>query len=250
MEKKISKNCFFPWIHSNKDENIKFLKKFKREHIVFLDYCPKKEYLTSENKYLIIDHHHDAINSLYEADNIKMYCDTNRAACMLVWDYLYPNTKYPISLYHIGSADLFDFSNVNTEPFNIAYKLFNLTYDSLINLNINNNTYKNIILYGNKQILKYQYESIQYFYTSKIIKETINDKKYTILCIMCDKYNLYKYLINNAKLNFPNCNILRIQKNMIGKISYSLRSLDGTNVDEIARFYGGNGHKLAAGYTI
>ena len=35
------------------------------------------------------------------------------------------------------------------------------------------------------------------------------------------------------------------------KLSYSLRSLkDSINVDEMARYYGGNGHEKAAGYTI
>ena len=33
-------------------------------------------------------------------------------------------------------------------------------------------------------------------------------------------------------------------------LSFSLRSLDGTPVDDIARKYGGNGHPMAAGYTI
>ena len=249
-KKKYPKTIFFPWIHSNEADNVKFLKTFKNEHIVFLDYCPKKEYLTSYNKYLIIDHHHNAINNMSETENIKMYCDTERSGCMLTWDYLYPSTPYPISVFHIGNADIFHFNNFETEPFSLCYKDYKLTDSELLNLTKEDLLYKKIIASGLKQMSKNKIESITYFYTSIIEYEYLNNKEYKVVSIFCDKYNLYKYLIELAKVQFKDSNVLKIRKNKGDTICYSLRSLDGTPVDWIARKYGGNGHPMAAGYTI
>ena len=109
------KTIFFPWIHSNEYDNVKFLRKYKNEHIVFLDYCPKKEYLSNDNKYLIIDHHHNAINNIQETENIKMYCDTERSGCMLTWDYCYPKSKYPLPVKYIGERDISCFGRIDRD---------------------------------------------------------------------------------------------------------------------------------------
>ena len=51
---------------------------------------------------------------------------------------------------------------------------------------------------------------------------------------------------------YPSVDVLRILHLIkTDKNTYSLRSLrDHINVDGIARFYGGNGHPKAAGYTV
>lgn len=244
------KTVFFPWIHANEKENVHFLRKFKNENIVFLDYCPKKEYLNSHNKYLIIDHHYNAINNMEGTDNIKMFCDTERSGCMLTWDYLYPETPYPISVYHIGQADIYNFVDADTEPFYISYKEYDLNYNELINLTKNSKTYQNIISLGIKKMAVYKLEALTCFYTSSTEIEKLNNIEYKVVNIYCDRYHLYKYLIEIARVNFKDANVLKIQKNKGKKISYSLRSIDGTSVDVIARKYAGNGHPLAAGYTI
>jgi nanoRNase/pAp phosphatase (c-di-AMP/oligoRNAs hydrolase) len=247
---KYPKTRFFPWIHSKASENVKFLQSFTEEHIVFLDYCPKKEYLKNNNKYLIIDHHKNAISQISEDENIKMYCDVERAGCMLTWDYLYPDTIYPISIFHIGNADLFNFNHINTEPFSLAYRDYNLNFNDLINLKNTDEYYHKIVADGVKHMSKYKFEALAYFYTSTIDYEKVDNKEFKVITIYCDKYHLYKYLIEIAKIQYKQCNILRIQKNKGDNITYSLRSLDGSPVDGIARKYGGNGHPMAAGYTI
>ena len=53
---------------------------------------------------------------------------------MLVWDFLYPNRKLSISVYHIGMKDINNFSNKETEPFCVAFKSFKINFNDLINL--------------------------------------------------------------------------------------------------------------------
>lgn len=247
---KYPNTVFFPWIHSNEQDNAKFLNTFKNENIVFLDYCPKRQYLNNNNKYLIIDHHKNAISYLTETDNIKLYCDTNRSGGMLTWDYIYPEKPYPLCVLHIGHFDLFNFDNKSTEPFSLAYKNYNLDFNTLINLDVDSEIYKKIIKEGTRKIIHNRFEAITYFYKFHVEYEKIDNKEIKIIVIYCDKYNLYKYLIEIGKSQFKDFNILKIIKNKGHNVSYSLRSLDGTPVDSIARKYGGNGHPMAAGYTI
>jgi len=67
-----------------------------------------------------------------------MYCDIKRSGCILTWDYLYPNTLYPISVFHIGNADIFNFNHPDTEAFCLGYKDYKLDYYKLINSSISN----------------------------------------------------------------------------------------------------------------
>ena len=75
---------------------------------------------------------------------------------------------------------------------------------------------------------------------------------YNIIDIKCDDINLYKYLIDISKDYYNDMHVLRVLKEQNGnKLTYSLRSLmDHIKVDNIARYYGGNGHEKAAGYSI
>jgi nanoRNase/pAp phosphatase (c-di-AMP/oligoRNAs hydrolase) len=63
---------------------------------------------------------------------------------------------------------------------------------------------------------------------------------------------LYKYLIEFAEENFDDSDVLRIlHSDTDNKKTYSLRSLkEHVKVDDMARFYDGNGHEKAAGYSI
>ena len=172
---KYPKTIFFPWIYSNELDNIKFLSSYKNQYIVFLNYCPKIEYLNNSNKYLIINHHQNAINKISENENIKMYCDTKRSCCMLTWDYLYPNTQYPISVFHIGNAAINHFNNYDTEPFSVSFKNAKLHYFNLINLKEDDNIYKKIIKEGKKKTEHYNFEAMTYFFTNMIEYEYINN---------------------------------------------------------------------------
>jgi nanoRNase/pAp phosphatase (c-di-AMP/oligoRNAs hydrolase) len=236
---------FHHWDHSNIENNLNILYSYKNKNIVFLDCCPKPEYLDNSNKYIVIDHHKNAVEELQKINkkNVSIIYDINRSGCMLTWDYLYPNSNYPIAVYHTGMNDLFKFDNDETEYFCLGRKYCKINTEILLNIDTNSDTYKRIVEIGKNKSSEYRIEAMGYF--MHLLTE--NEDGVRIIKVQCDNYKLVKYMVDYARSHLSHYNVLKIQ-NSFGKVS--LRSIDGTHVDSIARKYGGNGHPLAAGYNL
>jgi oligoribonuclease NrnB/cAMP/cGMP phosphodiesterase (DHH superfamily) len=244
---KFPNTTFHPWDHTKIEENLNTLYQYYNKNIVFLDYCPKPEYLINDsNNYLVIDHHKNAVETLEISsfgDNLSIHYDNSRSGCMLTWNYLYPGEDYPISVYHVGMNDLFKFEHPDTDNFCIGKQFFQLDSEMLLLMDIDSQLYKNIVEYGRCKSSEYRIEAMGYF----MHLEYENESNLSVLKINCDNYKLIKYMVEYARKKYSNYyNVLKIQ-NSNGKVS--LRSIDGTHVDVIARKYGGNGHPLAAGYN-
>lgn len=265
-------SLFFKWIHqTTHEDDINIINNLpNKSTIVFLDTTPSFNIinkLTNKHDYIIIDHHKNPIITLVENKinlpdyNILLYVekgflsgnpDNNKlSGCKLTWSY-FSSKEYPEIVYYIGSKDVWDFSNPNTETFCQGFNEFIKNLDEkdkfiLIHKLLDKNQSSEFINIGNDLIEKYKKEAINIFK----YYDTDMFNSLTILDVKCSNTNLYKYLIDFAQNNFDDADILRILHLETDTIlSYSLRSLKDVNVDEMARYYGGNGHEKAAGYTI
>ena len=236
----------------------KELYNYKNEEIVFLDITPPDKFLLDCNKYLIIDHHKNAVETLLEKkqngennlNNVNLIYDFNKSACMLVWGYLHGDDPMLPSVYHIGMKDMWKFSHPDTEPF-CAYIETHYSNDLGDLLNLNNISK---MIEDGKEIIKKDKDYVESIMTNSKTNIFINtEDNYLILNIKTDinkKY--YKYMIEYAQNNYVDCDVLRIDNHP----TYSLRRLkdysngNPVNVDSIARKYGGNGHSGAAGYKL
>ncbi len=275
-------SSFYKWIHQNDHENeINIINNLPdKSNVVFLDLTPNIiDKLSNKHNYIIIDHHKNPILTLIGNKknlpnyNILLYVqkgflsgnpdNNNLSGCKLTWHY-FSKENYPSVVYYIGSKDVWDFSNPNTEKycqgFNHHIKDLNDSskYSFINELLNNNDNDDNFILFGEKIIEEYKIQASNIFTnnTININIETINNINYNIVDInvnnIINNITIYKYLIEFAQDNFHDTDVLRILHTETNdKLCYSLRSLkDNIKVDEIARFYGGNGHEKAAGYTI
>jgi hypothetical protein len=231
----------------------KELYNYKNEEIVFLDITPPNKYLLDCNKYLIIDHHKNAVETLLKnmKNNITLIYDFNKSACMLVWEYIFGDEPMISSVFHIGMKDMWNFSHPDTEPF-CAYIETHYKMENFNNL-LNANNIKKMID-GGRFIIKQDKEYVKNLMKNNLINIFIDtEDNYLILNI---KFNgnkkYYKYIIEYAQNNYKDCDVLRINNHP----TYSLRRLkdfsngNPVNVDKIARKYGGNGHSGAAGYIF
>jgi len=280
-ELKYNNSDFYPWNHSeikdNKNIAIDILEKeLNPRNIVFLDICPRLEDLPLYHSYLILDHHENAITTMKNKMenstvtlNIKMNYSFDKSGCMLTWEYCNPNTKYPLVVKHIGNKDIWNFTDVDTEPYTISYgkhlaRFNKMEYtvdprDAIIKRLLLSDKYRlhnTFITRGIDEINKMKIEASYYFNTrvETTLETTIeldNNTIYKVIDITCSKSNLFKYLIDFAIENYDS-DVLRILHTISdNKKVYSMRSLkDHIRVDNIARMYGGNGHPKAAGYTI
>jgi hypothetical protein len=152
--------------------------------------------------------------------------------------------------------DVWDFSDVNTEPYNIAYNLELKKYqtqDEKINFIMDlfeQDRDEEFINIGTNMIINYKNRAMSVFENVAYDVEIIDDTEYTIVDVECSENELFKYLIDYAEINMD-MDILRIHHSTTdGKKNYSLRRIKPhIKVDIMARKYGGNGHEGAAGYS-
>ena len=288
-ELKYPNSICIPWCHSNNNNYSILEKELESRNVVFLDICPTLNLLPIIHSYLIIDHHENAINTMKqqldlvliaeqcsifnspERNNpnifkIEMNCDIKISGCMGTWKYCYPDVDYSYIVNQIGRKDIWDFIDINTEPYNIGYnkylsKFKDQDQDYTINprdaaikrliLNDTNKLHSQFITTGNKMIELYKQDALKYFENISLQDFIYNNITFKIIDIICDDSNLFKYLIDIAIESY-NADVLRILHTITYDTKcYSLRSLkDNITVDQIARHYGGNGHPKAAGYNI
>jgi hypothetical protein len=125
-------SLFYHWQHNDHENEINIINNLpENSNVVFLDLTPTNdiEKLTHNNKYIIIDHHKNAMLSLVEKKpflpnhNILLYSEKGfpdknyLSGCKLTWLYFEKDGKYPSVVNYIGSRDVFDFSDKNTEEY-------------------------------------------------------------------------------------------------------------------------------------
>jgi hypothetical protein len=268
---------FYKWQHNNHDDEINIINDLPtNSNIVFLDLTPTKdiEKMPNSHKYIIIDHHKNAMLSLVEKKstlpnyNILLYTqkgfienpdkNNNLSGCKLTWLYFNKNNEieYPSVVEYIGNNDVFDFSNPNTEEYCIGYNHYlnvleeDKKLEIIKTLLISDENDDRFINIGSHLITDYENKAIEICNNYSIDK--FNDL--TIIDIKCSEKHLFKYLIDYllSHSNDYDIDILRIlhTETEHQKI-YSLRALkEHVKVDDMARYYGGNGHEKAAGYSI
>jgi hypothetical protein len=262
-------SIFYNWKHHETNEAINKINKLEpRSDVVFLDVTPPLDILPNHHTYTIIDHHKDAIVKMlnhpkYSEYRIKMIIEdgfpenNKQSGCILTWNYLSKGKDaIPSVVRYIGMKDVWDFSDVNTEPYNIAYNLELKKYqtqDERINFIMDlfeQDRDEEFINIGTNMIINYKNRAMSVFENVAYDVEIIDDTEYTIVDVQCSENELFKYLIDYAEINMD-MDILRIHHSTTdGKKNYSLRRLKPhIKVDIMARKYGGNGHEGAAGYS-
>lgn len=266
---------YIPYDHKERDLVLEKIKKkinsIKDLNIYFLDICPSYSFVDEikdkVKSITIIDHHKPACDKfiLDKSENIIENCnvifDNTKSACQIVWHYFYPNRKFPDSILHIGNKDTWNFGNIFTESFCVGYPIYYEIGDRITPkerlylfkkvIHSSRKDIQKIIKIGNSLIETYRQECTTYVEKIVFTNDTdIRDKSLKVVEIPDLKYHLNKYMIEYLQEHYPEYDVLRIKKIYETKISYSLRTLNNTDVSLIAQKYGGNGHKGASGYAI
>lgn len=241
------------------------------KNVIVIDvaYKPKiiKQIADKAKKLLFIDHHKTIINDINNLNlkyPHKIVYDVNECGASLVWKYFFKNKKKPLFLKYIRDNDLgiWEFKNtfnlissieVNY-PRNPDIKTLKKWDDLLIEKNIKKliekgriyNEYKKYIINNTKPIFKY-------FPSNKFVNKKnsiINKKgKYKVAVVMygCPDISIVgKTIMEKTNVDF--CLIWRYNiKNKLYTISLRSTYID---VGEIAKIFGGGGHKLAAGFSL
>jgi len=111
------------WLHEmNYGDSIPLEKILVSDHIIIVDFSlPKDDMLKLANYHQLtwIDHHKTSLDEMAnKVDNWPGIRDLNEAACVLTWGYFFPKTKSPLAVRLIGDRDIWRWAEEDTGPFN------------------------------------------------------------------------------------------------------------------------------------
>lgn len=196
-----------------------------------------------------IDHHKSAIEKMADYPRvISGFREIGKAGCELTWDYLFPAGGLPEAIWLLGRYDVWDHSDPRTLPFQYGMRQHHdtrpesdvwgsyLTEHSALTVAETKATGEIILSYQNAQNTMYakgmSYEAefeghraiiINRAYSNSQLFDSVYDsEKHDIMIVFGVKPNEYKYSLYSVKPEI--------------------------DVSELAKKYGGGGHKGAAGF--
>ena len=217
----------------------------KDKNVVILDFsfdnATTKKMIESANSLLIIDHHKSAMVELHDISNTRF--DMSKSGAMLSWEFFHPGKEPPKFIRYIQDRDLWAWELEYSKEFSAAFDM-----------------------------VPFEFEEFEKFEDDSVFDDACKRGSYilayskTVVKKVCEKavsrkYNGMKVLVVNsshwmseigARLA-PDCDFAVIwyydHQDRINKVS--LRAFhDALDVSEIAKQFGGGGHKKAAGFQI
>lgn len=232
------------------------VKEFECNTLYILDCVLPKERLKKEIENLgrlnvvWIDHHKSTIEKYKEFENLPGIRDPNApGACTLTWNHFFDSEKIPPIVYHIGDRDIWRYESIKTKP--VCEYMFYVSinpndWDIYINMEDIEEIYEKGKLLLNARLSNIRatatraYTNI--FHGQKTVAINYNDR--------ISKPDMGEYLLRKVK----EAEVAFIYHYFKEKDKYflqiSLYSKGNVDVSEIARKYGGGGHKGAAGFVM
>ncbi len=219
------------------------------KQIYILDFSFPKEIMAevvkNNKKVVVIDHHKSAAESVKMAH--EYVYEMNHSGAVLAWQYFYPDLFVLWLLRYVEDMDLWKLELPDVFAMVLVLNTFNKDFKTWNKLaeELENKSIRDRYIEQGKTMLKYE---------NKLINEIMDSNKEIV------KFEGYETYAINAPHAFASQmgNVLCREKPPIaivwqwssGKVEVSLRSDESVDVSEIAKKYGGGGHKAAAGFIF
>lgn len=216
-------------------------------HVVLVDFSYKRpvliEMAAKAKGILILDHHKSAKEDLVNLPaNVSTVFDMERSGAIITWDYFFPGEEPPRLLNHIEDRDLWRFALVGTRE--IQANLFSYPYDFDVW----------------DKLMSADVAAL--FSDGAAIERKHFKDMHELLGVTTREMQIGGHLVPAANLPYT---MASDAGHLLAKgrpfaacyydtpdgRAFSLRSTDdGVDVSEIAKQYGGGGHRNAAGFTV
>ena len=219
--------------------------------LYIVDFSFKKEvmiYLASLVKEIwVFDHHKTAQKEFENLDvpNIHATFNMEKSGAQLTWEFLYKNNFYDPLVAYTADRDLWKFSLVSSKEVNAYIATIPYDFEAWEDLEINLEQSFGTCVSAGKAILMFQQKQID-----SAVRNAVECK--------CAQIPGITFLAVNSTVNFSEVagelakdrffGVAWFQRSD-GKFQYSLRSdPNGLDVSDVAKLFGGGGHKHAAGF--
>ena len=231
-----------------KDVLLEKIKDLKGEYVVYLDFCSNPDIMDQVldlvEGLLILDHHKTSFDL---SDRVKEHAvlDMDKSGIRLAWEFCFPNTQVPRFAKYIEDGDLWKWKYSESKAFNLAISNDNIFKYYYYN-NLEDDLVVNDMIKRGELLLSYRDNQVK----SAIEKAVnVNFRNYNIMVTNCTE-NISE--LGNKLAELPDIDFAMIwfynHKNK--NIKVCLRSLEQTSdVSEVAKLYGGGGHRCASGFV-
>ncbi len=217
----------------------------KNKRVAILDFSYKnkvlKQMIRDADELIVIDHHKSAMIDLQDIPN--MIFDMDHSGARLAWDFFHPDKEPPKFINYIEDRDLWKWQLPQSREFSAAFDMVPFNFEEYQKLE-DESVFEATVVHGT-YILSY----------SKTVVEKIcnmaSPRKLRGLDVLVVNSS---HLISDVGSKLArNCDFAMIwyydHKRKKAKVSLRSRA-EHIDVSEIAKFYGGGGHKRAAGFVL
>jgi uncharacterized protein len=213
-----------------------------------------EQLLAQHTQVITLDHHKTAQEALLGLSGALF--DMNRSGAMISWEYFHPDRQIPDLFKYIQDRDLWQWKLEGTGEIAAGLQLLPQQFDLWIDLLTSTGLQQ--LRQDGKTLLKYQTKEIKgllkHVYIDNLPPyqapsgEWIDGAK--IPLVNCANYDIVSELCHKMLEHYPEHPVVASWVRGKSNISYSLRSQPNFDCSEIAKLYGGGGHKNASGFKL
>ena len=220
----------------------------KGKTLYFLDYAPKEadmQKLLAENERVIVIDHHVSQEKETKMASEFVY-DIQHSGAVLAWQYFHPGKKVPKFLLHVEDADIWKFKVPGTREILAATENAPQdfqTWDRLV-CDVEDASKRKKYIEQGKAVLEYE---------RALMKRIMEDAEHVTFEGYKARAVNTPVIISetgNAIVREMKVSLAILWRKKGQQVIVSLRSDGKVDVSEIAKKYGGGGHKAAAGFSL
>lgn len=231
------------------------------EEVIFADITPKPEHLaavmTITKRITIFDHHSSSLRDLTAAGLTFPGTQTKDGlgACLLVWEYYYPERPVPSGIRWIAEYDAWE-RTADNKMFNFGLKKFNIFPTNWIwnKILLNDEVFVDKVMSIGRELLAYLvpwYKRLvrSYAITGYVIDDVHDKVPNRYSAILLNQGAVDSSVFDDADKPYDIYIRAVFGKNLCWLVSITTNR-DDIDVSEIANQFGGGGHRKAAGFAI
>lgn len=205
------------------------------------DNLTTKKLISEANNLIVIDHHKSAMVELHDVSCTRF--DMNHSGAMLAWKFFHPGKEAPRMIKYIEDRDLWKWELTYSKEFSAAFDMVPFDFEEFDKY-LDDSAIDNAQERGS-YILAYSKTVI-----SKIAKHAVPRKMggKNVLVV-----NSSHWMSEIGAALSPKCDfaVIWFYDHETRQVKVSLRAHhDDADVSEIAKLYGGGGHRKAAGFNL
>lgn len=189
--------------------------------------------------YCLLDHHKTAIENLKGVPGCQL--DINHSGAVLAWNWFHPDEPVPVLLEYVEDRDLWKWDLPNSREINAAMRLYSRTFESFDEL-VRGGVTKQMIASG-RTMLAFQQQLVEQITAKPIFRKIAGHMVPSVNSSIFQSEITEELCRRYPGLPFSVCWYQRDDYKWVWRFT----SRGDFDVSEIARQYGGGGHKNAAG---